>query len=68
MTNEVRIHLVNEEEVGPQLDITFPEAVEVKYNGRVLWLNVDGVCRLRICRSKEITFDLPGFTQREVEG
>ena len=38
------------------VDITHPEAeVEILYNadnpsGGVLWVNVDGICRLRICQ------------------
>ena len=33
-------------------DITAPEHVEVvvREDGKVLWVNVDGECRLRICR------------------
>ena len=34
------------------VDITAPAYVEVKVreDGQVLWVNVDGVCALRICR------------------
>lgn len=35
------------------LDITAPKAgveVLVRDDGSVLWVNVDGICRLRICR------------------
>jgi len=34
------------------LDITAPEQVQVLVNvdGSVLWVNIDGVCRLRVCR------------------
>ncbi len=33
------------------LDITRPDNVEVQFsaNGLTLWVNVDGICRLRIC-------------------
>jgi hypothetical protein len=65
---DTRIGISNDETVGPQLDIVAPQQVEVKYNGRTLWINVDGVCRLRIGRAIDVTFDTPGFTQREVEG
>ncbi len=38
--------------IGPQIDITAPKAVEVEWNAAktVLWVNVDGVCRLRVCQ------------------
>ena len=38
------------------LDITSPEIVEVEinHNGKVVWINVDGVCRLRACRIKNV--------------
>jgi len=43
------------------LDITGPEAgVEVEYLNGVLWVNVDGVCRLRVCQitpSTEVRFN-----------
>jgi hypothetical protein len=32
------------------LDITLPHHVEIKIAEGVVWVNVDGVCRLRICR------------------
>ena len=39
------------------LDITAPEIVEVKLreDGKVLWVNINGVCRLRISQMKEIS-------------
>lgn len=65
---DTRIGVSNDDLIGPQLDIVAPEVVEVKYNGRTLWINVDGICRLRIAYTKtQVTFDCPGFTQREVE-
>ena len=49
---------------GHQLDLTAPDVVQVQMNEEqtVLWVNVDGVCALRICQMKpgDITFDLPG--------
>lgn len=73
MSNEhskILIHLENEEGTGPQLDITFPQSIEVKFNGKTLWVNIDEVCRLRVSRVNQavIKWDVPGFTQREVEG
>lgn len=44
---------------GPSIDITAPQAIEVliRADGGVLWVNVDGICRLRICQIKEITLN-----------
>lgn len=61
------IHVENNEGIGPQLDVNAPHTVEVKFNGKTLWINIDEVCRLRVSRASEIKFDCPGFTQREVE-
>ena len=36
------------------IDITAPEFVEMKTDGKVVWVNVDGVCVLRVCRAKII--------------
>lgn len=43
---------------GQLLDITAPEHVEVilKADRSVLWVNVEGICRLRICGLKEENF------------
>lgn len=37
---------------GQLLDITGADAVEVevKRDGKVLWVNVCGICRLRVCQ------------------
>ena len=37
-------------------DITAPEHVEVRIrgDGKVLWVNVDGVCALRVCNMSEL--------------
>ena len=34
------------------LDITAPNHVEIeiKDDGKVVWINVDGICRCRLCR------------------
>lgn len=36
----------------PQVDVTAPEHVEVRIRGdkKVVWVNIDGVCVLRVCR------------------
>ena len=37
-----------------QLDITAPTDVDItiREDGQVVWINVDGICVLRICRPK----------------
>lgn len=51
------------------IDITAPELeVEIMYRNGVLWINVDGICRLRVCQIKPTTlkFDLPkGVTRHD---
>jgi Lon protease-like protein len=39
-----------------QTDITGAAIVEVRVraDGRVLWVNVDGICRLRVCQIDQI--------------
>jgi hypothetical protein len=39
------------------LDIRAPQSVEIqiRYDGRVVWVNVDGICRFRSCRIGELT-------------
>ena len=43
------------------LDITAPEGVQIQIraDGEVVWVNVDGICRLRICQipHKGLTLD-----------
>ena len=69
-TQLAKISAQNDDLIGPQIDVVHPQAVEVKYNGTTLWVNVDGICRLRIGRApaSKVTWDVPGFTQREVQG
>ena len=42
-----------------QIDITGPDIVEIsiKEDGKVIWINVDGICACRICRIKELIID-----------
>jgi hypothetical protein len=55
--------------MGPMIDITEPNAdIEflVKNDKQVVWVNVGGVCRLRICRigqNKIILSGPQGFEQ-----
>lgn len=41
---------------GNMLDITGAKDVEIQVgqanNGKVIWINVDGICVLRVCRIK----------------
>jgi hypothetical protein len=36
------------------IDITAPEAVElmISCDGKVIWVNIDGECQLRVCQIK----------------
>ena len=40
-------------------DITGPGIVEiqVRADGKVVWVNVDGICRLRCCQIKQLKLD-----------
>lgn len=42
--------------LGNQLDITGAEDVEIitRDDKKVIWVNVEGVCKLRICRIKKL--------------
>jgi hypothetical protein len=46
-------------------DITAPEEVEIliKEDGKVIWINVDGICELRVCRISKLTVN----DERKVE-
>lgn len=48
--------LVNRLEDPFQLDITEPEEVDIviRDDGKVLWVNINGICRLRLCKIKTI--------------
>jgi len=38
------------------MDITAPEVVEIKirWDGKVVWVNVDGICRFRACQIETV--------------
>jgi hypothetical protein len=43
--------------IGEQMiDITAPEVVEIliRDDGKVVWINVDGICRFRACQIKAL--------------
>jgi hypothetical protein len=42
--------------VDGMLDITAPDIVEVEFreDGKVIWVNVDGKCALRVCQIKQL--------------
>lgn len=46
---------------GDMLDITGPEHVQVTWSAdsKVLWINIDGVCKLRVCRIGKLIVDKP---------
>lgn len=50
------------------LDITGATIVEVKVrdDGKVLWVNIDGVCRLRVCRIETLALNIPASDKREI--
>lgn len=39
------------------LDFTKPQTVEIEIrgDGKVVWINIDGLCRLRVCRIENLT-------------
>lgn len=42
------------------LDITAPDAgvsVGIRGDGKVVWVNIDGVCALRVCQIPHLTVD-----------
>jgi hypothetical protein len=50
-----------EEHIGKQMiDITAPDKsveVSIRKDGTVIWVNVDGVCKLRICQIPHLVID-----------
>lgn len=58
-------HVVNptlDDLIDLQLDITSPHVVQidVRRDKSVIWVNVDGVCVLRICQIPELILSNPG--------
>lgn len=44
----------------PQIDITAPRVgveISVRADGKVVWINVDGVCALRVCQIPDLTIN-----------
>jgi hypothetical protein len=41
------------------LDVTGPQLVEIQIrsDGKVIWVNIDGVCLLRCCRIESLRID-----------
>jgi hypothetical protein len=57
--------------VAAEMDVAGPEAVEVEVraDGTVIWVNVDGICRFRACRVGRLTVtDHRSTTNREEHG
>jgi len=51
------------------IDITMAELVEVEIreDGKVLWVNIDGVCQLRVCHFKKLDIKGGGKSKKVVE-
>ena len=45
--------------MSKQVDVTGADVVEIsiREDGKVVWINVDGMCACRVCRIKEIIID-----------
>ncbi len=41
------------------LDITAPDRLEVRirHDGKVVWINIDGICRFRSCQIKTLILE-----------
>jgi hypothetical protein len=50
------------------MDVAEPEAVQVQVAGKTLWVNVNGVCLLRICRPKTLQVEINGAVLMEQLG
>lgn len=44
---------MSEDREVKMIDINAPEVVEIEVLNGTLWVNVDGLCRLRVCRIPE---------------
>lgn len=47
-------------DIGNQMiDITAPGTVEImiRFDGQVVWVNVDGICRFRACQIKTVVIE-----------
>jgi hypothetical protein len=51
--------VVMRDDAYSMVDITAPNVVEieVRHDGKVVWVNVDGVCRLRACQIGNLAID-----------
>lgn len=47
---------IYDKEIGHQLDITAPQAVEivVSFDDKTIWINIDGICKLRVCQIEHL--------------
>jgi hypothetical protein len=43
----------------PMVDVTAPEVVEIRirWDGQVVWVNVDDICRFRACQVKLVILE-----------
>lgn len=55
--------------VEEMIDATEPKSVEVLLdeNGKTLWVNIDGICRLKVKRIEEIIFSGPVLKYHDKE-
>lgn len=51
-TKVVKVSGTDDGTIGPQMEIGAPEVVQIVIDrgGQVIWVNVDGICRLRASR------------------
>lgn len=49
------------------IDIRAPDAVEIAFSadGKTMWINVDGICRLRVVGAGRVDFDGLPLTRKE---
>lgn len=62
--------LLDGETIGPQLDISNPShgvQVQIREDGGVLWVNIDGLMRLRVCGIKPGTLEIEDKRKRRAK-
>ena len=61
MTNQIHI---GEQMIDITAGLETVVEISIRDDGRVIWVNVDGVCRLRCCRIEKLVVDdrrVPSF-------
>lgn len=56
-------------DIHDTLDFTGPEVVEllIRHDGKVVWINIDGICRLRACQIKTVILQDDRVQDRDYE-